>query len=305
MWVMLFRCIIIHGLLSLYSFSAQTFTVATYNVENYFLTAFANRKAKTEASRVKVVDAITAIKPDILALQEMGRKEALQELRQRLYKKGLRYSQAIFLEGADAAIHLAVLSRFPIVGNHSKTNATYLLDGKRFQVRRGFVEIEIQVGASYKFILINAHLKSMRQVAFADQAEMRLGEARVLRELIEKRLNANPNENILLMGDLNDAPSRDPIKVLIGKGSTKLIDLRPSEKKDDQEKVDGRGNDKSRRVTWTHYYKTEDQFSRLDYIMASRGMARELDSSYVYVTTEWGAASDHRPVVARFVAKDR
>ena len=302
---MLFRCIIIHGLLSLYSFSAQTFTVATYNVENYFLTAFANRKAKTEASRVKVVDAITAIKPDILALQEMGRKEALQELRQRLYKKGLRYSQAIFLEGADAAIHLAVLSRFPIVGNHSKTNATYLLDGKRFQVRRGFVEIEIQVGASYKFILINAHLKSMRQVALADQAEMRLGEARVLRELIEKRLNANPNENILLMGDLNDAPSRDPIKVLIGKGSTKLIDLRPSEKKDDQEKVDGRGNDKSRRVTWTHYYKTEDQFSRLDYIMASRGMMRELDSSCVHVTTDWGMASDHRPVVARFAAKER
>ena len=302
---MLFRSIIIHALLSLSSFSAQTFTVVTYNVENYFLADFANRKAKVEASRAKVVETIALIKPDILALQEMGRKEALQELRQRLSKRGLSYSQAFFLEGADPAIHLAVLSRFPIVRNHSKTNATYLLDGKRFQVRRGFVEIEIQVGDSYKFILFNAHLKSMRQVAFADQAEMRLGEARVLRELIEKRLNANPNENILLMGDLNDAPSRDPIKVLIGKGSTKLIDLRPSEKKDDQEKVDGRGNDKSRRVTWTHYYKTEDQFSRLDYIMASRGMVRELDSSYVYVTTDWGMASDHRPVVARFATKER
>jgi hypothetical protein len=39
--------------LSLCSFSAQTFTVVTYNVENYFLTDFANRKAKTEASREK------------------------------------------------------------------------------------------------------------------------------------------------------------------------------------------------------------------------------------------------------------
>ncbi len=302
---MAFRFLMIHSFLGLYSISAETFTVVTYNVENYFLTAFANRKAKTESSRTKVVDAITAIKPDILALQEMGRKEALQELRQRLSKKGLHYSQAIFLAGADPAIHLGVLSRFPIVGNHSKTNVTYLLDGKRFQVRRGFVEIEIQAGTSYKFILFNAHLKSMRQVAFADQAEMRLGEARVLRELIEKRLNANPNENILLMGDLNDAPSRDPIKVLIGKGSTKLIDLRPSEKKGDRGEVDGRGNDKSRRVTWTHFYKTEDQFSRLDYIMASRGMVRELDSSYVYVTTDWGMASDHRPVVARFATKER
>jgi len=302
---MLFRSIIIHALLSLSSFSAQTFTVVTYNVENYFLDDFANRKAKVEASRAKVVETIALIKPDILALQEMGRKEALQELRQRLSKRGLSYSQAVFLEGADPAIHLSLLSRFPIVRNHSKTNATYLLDGKRFQVRRGFVEIEIQVGDTYKFTLFNAHLKSMRKVAFADQAEMRLGEARVLRGLIEKRLNANPNENILLMGDLNDAPSRDPIKVLTGKGATKLIDLRPSEKKDDQEKVDGRGNDKSRRVTWTHFYKTEDQFSRLDYIMASRGMVRELDSSYVYVTTDWGMASDHRPVVARFATKER
>ncbi|MDP6904347.1 MAG: endonuclease/exonuclease/phosphatase family protein [Verrucomicrobiota bacterium] len=300
---MIFRFLGVCSLLALCSGAAETFTVATYNVENYFLSAFAKRKAKTEASRAKVVEIIASIKPDILALQEMGRKEALQELRQRLSNKGLNYSQTIFLEAADPAIHLGVLSRFPIVGNHSTTNVTYLLDGKRLQVRRGFVEIEIQVSADYKFTLFNGHLKSMRQVAHADQAEMRLEEARILRRLIEKRLEVNPNENILLMGDLNDASSRDPIKVLTGKGSAKLIDLRPSEKNDDRlGKKDGH---LSRRVTWTHFYKTDDQFSRLDYIMASRGMVRELDSSYVYATTEWGEASDHRPVVARFVAKER
>ena len=293
---MAFRCIIIHFLFAQYSFSAQTFTVATYNVENYFLTAFANRKAKTEASRAKVAEVIASIKPDILVLQEIGRKVALQELRQRLDGNGLRFSQAVFLEGADPAIHLSVLSRFPVVGNHSKTNATYLLDGKRLQVRRGFVEIEIQVGSDYKFVLFSAHLKSMRQVAIAGQSEMRLGEARVLRRLIEKRLEANSNENILLMGDLNDAPSRDPIKVLMGSRSPKLVDLRPSEKK---------VGDELRRITWTHFYKKEDQYSRLDYIMASRGMARELESAYIYITPDWGVASDHRPVVARFVAKER
>ena len=300
---MVFRSIIIYALLSLCSFSAQTFTVVTYNVENYFLNDFANRKAKTEASRAKVAEVIASIKPDILALQEMGRKEALQDLRQRLSKKGLIYSQVVFLVGADPAIHLAVLSRFPIVKNHSKTNATYLLERKRFQVRRGFVEIEIQVGGSYKFTLFNAHLKSMRQVAFADQAEMRLEEARVLRGLIEKRLQMHPDENILLMGDLNDVPSRDTVKVLAGKGIAKLVDLRPSEKNDGWSGKEA--GDLSRRITWTHFYKTEDQFSRLDYIMVSRGMARELDSSYVHVMTDWGAASDHRPVVARFVAKER
>ncbi len=74
------------------------------------------------------------------------------------------------------------------------------------------------------------------------------------------------------MGDLNDAPSRDPIKLLSGKGSTKLIDLRPSEK--DYDRLGKKDGHLSRCVTWTHFCKREDQFSRLDYIMASRGMVR-------------------------------
>ncbi len=302
---MIIRFLVICSLLTLCSKAAETFTVATYNVENYFLSAFGNRKAKAEISRAKVVESIVSVDPDVLALQEMGRKGALMELKQRLFQRGLDYSHAIWLAGPDPAIHLAVLSRFPVVRNHSKTNVTYLLDKKRFQVRRGFVELDIQVGADYKFTLFNAHLKSMRRVGLADQAEMRLHEARALRLLVEKRLEVNPNENILLMGDLNDTPSRDPIKVLTGKHSLKLIDLRPSEKNDITREIVKKGGDTSRRVTWTHFYKTEDQFSRLDYIMASRGMMHELVSSCVYVMTDWGTASDHRPVVARFVAKER
>ena len=46
--------------------------------------------------------------------------------------------------------------------------------------------------------------------------------------------------------------------------------------------------------------------SRLDYQLASKGMARELDRSgtRVQVMPDWGAASDYRPVVARFFAND-
>ena len=125
---------------------------------------------------------------------------------------------------------LEVLSQFPIVGHYSKTNVAYLLDRKRFQVSRGFVEIEIQVKPGYKFTLFNAHLKSMRQVTLADQTEMRLEKARALRRLVEKHLKVNPVENILLMGDLNEFPSKDPVRVLIRKRSPRLVDLRPVEK---------------------------------------------------------------------------
>lgn len=34
----------------------ETFTVVTYNVENYFLADFGTREAKSEASRMKVVE---------------------------------------------------------------------------------------------------------------------------------------------------------------------------------------------------------------------------------------------------------
>lgn len=48
--------------------AADTFTVATFNVENYFLTKFGTRSVKPELSRSKVADAIVSIHPDVLAL---------------------------------------------------------------------------------------------------------------------------------------------------------------------------------------------------------------------------------------------
>ena len=54
-------------------------------------------------------------------------------------------------------------------------------------------------------------------------------------------------------------------------------------------------------------YFVEDSFSRFDYILASEGMAKELDraGTRIHTMADWGVASDHRPVVARFVAVDR
>ncbi|MDB6059556.1 MAG: Endonuclease/Exonuclease/phosphatase family protein, partial [Verrucomicrobiales bacterium] len=50
-----------------------------------------------------------------------------------------------------------------------------------------------------------------------------------------------------------------------------------------------------------------DVYSRIDYILASRGISHEWlnEDTYVFSTPEWGIASDHRPVVADFVAVER
>ena len=285
----------------------ETFTVVTYNVENYFLEDFGSRKAKSETSRLKVVEFLRAIDADVIALQEMGRRAALAELRLRLKAKGLDYPHEAWVVGPDPAIHLAVLSRFPIIKDRSHQHVSYLLDRKRFQVSRGIGEVEVQVNSRYRFVLFNVHLKSKRPVGFADQAAMRLEEARALRRLVVKRLNANPDENLLVVGDLNDTPNTDPIKDLIGRRAPRLVDLRPVEQNGDQAPNPANQNYGPRRVAWTHFYWAKDEYTRLDYQMASKGMVKELDrsGSRVQVMADWGTTSDHRPVVARFFAEDR
>ncbi len=191
------------------------------------------------------------------------------------------------------------------MGNHSKTNVIYLLDRKRFQVSRGFMEVRLQIDQDYSFTLINSHLKSKRTVAVADQAEMRLEEVRALRRLVDKRLTKNPEENLLLVVDLNDSPANDPIRALIGRGSLKLLDLRPVESAGKIAVNNANIKDLSRDIVGTYFYKKQDQFSRFDYILASQGIRNEYVTSFVKAHSDWGVASDHRIVVAKFAAKDR
>jgi|TARA_B100001971_G_scaffold80753_1_gene74532 endonuclease/exonuclease/phosphatase family metal-dependent hydrolase len=286
--------------------AAETFTVATFNVENYLVKKFGTRPVKPEISRVKVTEAIVSIGPDVLALQEMGRRAALMDLHKRLKARGLEYPHFEWVNGADPAIHLAVLSRFPITV-HSHTNLTYLLDRRRFQVSRGFGEARIRLNRNYEFTLLNVHLKSKRPVPQASEAEMRLHEARTLRKIIESRLKVDPDANIMVVGDLNDTPNAEPIRDLIGRRAPRLVDLRPFEDNGDHLSHPINSKYLPRRVSWTSFYGTEDSFSRFDYILASKGMARELDraGTYIHAMADWGVASDHRPVVARFVAENR
>jgi endonuclease/exonuclease/phosphatase family metal-dependent hydrolase len=92
----------------------------------------------------------------------------------------------------------------------------------------------------------------------------------------------------------------------MGRGRGRLFDTRPAERNGDEPAGEGKGHE-TRNITWTHYYGKQDLYSRIDYILLSRGMEREWLPAETYVLSlpNWGAASDHRPVVAGFVAEDR
>ena len=58
----------------------QTFRVVTYNVENFILEPIQNRPLKKPFAQAKIIESILAAKPDVIALQEMGKKTALAKL---------------------------------------------------------------------------------------------------------------------------------------------------------------------------------------------------------------------------------
>jgi len=301
--IYVWSCFVALSILQNPSDCAETFSVATFNLENYLDLSAGTRSAKSSEAKVRIRECIRALGADVIALQEVGSLRALTELRDSLQNESTKYPHWEFVSGYDTNIHVAVLSKFPIAARRSHTNENFLLYGRRFRVSRGFAEIDIRVNPRYSFTLIAAHLKSRRPVSVADQADLREEEARILREKIDKVLSADANANLIVLGDLNDVKDSPSTKLVIGRGKRGLVDTRPFERNGDrQPNPDPRYE--PRRITWTYFYGKEDSYSRIDYILISKGMAREWDVSGTYVQTipDWGVASDHRPLVARFRA---
>jgi endonuclease/exonuclease/phosphatase family metal-dependent hydrolase len=289
-----------------YLADAETFRVATYNLNNYLDAPAGTRHAKSDESKAKIRESILAIKPDVLAVEEMGTISALEELRGSLKAQGLDFPNWEYVCGFDTNIHVAVLSKFPFTSVRPQINDYFLLNGKRFRVSRGFAVVDVQVNTNYSFTLIAAHLKSKRPIPAADEAELREEEAKVLHDKIEEAYAANPNVNLVVLGDLNDYKDAPSTKQVIGRGKHKLVDTRPAERNGDDPATPPRILN-APTVTWTHYFATEDLYSRLDYILLSPGMAREWvpSESYVLASPNWGKGSDHRPVVATFEVGDK
>jgi endonuclease/exonuclease/phosphatase family metal-dependent hydrolase len=273
------------------------FRLATFNVENYLDAPAGTRHLKSPAAQAKVRDCILAIKPDVLALEEMGATNALLDLQSNLKSSGWSLPFWDEITGYDTNIHVAVLSRFPIVARRPHTNDNFLLDGRRLVVSRGFEELDLQVNPRYRFTLIAAHLKSRLPSALADEEEWRYEEAMALRRVIDAHFAQDPAQNLAVVGDFNDMQDSKPLRAILGRGATRLFDTRPAERNGDD---DGR---ESRRITWTHYYAKDDDYSRIDYILLGSGLKYRWlkEETYILSTPNWGLASDHRPLVAGFL----
>jgi len=281
---------------------ADIFRVASYNVENYLEAPTETRpEGKSDAARAKVRESIRAMQPDVIALEEIGSSNALLELQSALKREGLDLPNWEMITGADTNIHVAFLSRLPIVARHPHIADEFLLDGRRMQVCRGFAEIEVQVKPGRTYTLIAAHLKSRRTGLEVDQGEEREAEAKILRQIVDEHLKGDPEARLIVLGDLNDARNSSSTKTIIGRGRMHLTDTRPAERNGDNP-TDINAHIPTRNVVWTHYYGYEDSYSRIDYILISPALLHRWLPAETYIPTipNWGIGSDHRPIVAGF-----
>lgn len=273
-------------------------TFCSYNLKNWLsMDRFDGEKTMAGAGKPveekdAVVAIITAIRPDILGVCEIGGESDLRDLQQRLKSKGLDLPNATFSHGGDPTRKLGLLTRFPITGQNHQTTLSYQIGDMTLPFQRGILDATVKVTDDFSLNCLGVHLKSMRPIPEADQALMRRNEAHLVRKHIDGILTTKPGSNIVLYGDFNEHRNEPAIDEIIGSraSDTAMTDV----------KVWDRNGE-----VWTHFWDTADSYSRLDYFFVSRSLRNHIDltKSFVYSKREFYKASDHRPIVLRISIK--
>ena len=269
--------------------TSTTFVVGSYNIENWNSIERQGKlnQPKPQAEKNAVLNVIASVHPDVLGLEEIGTSDDLAELRAGLTSKGVVYPFVEYLQGADRDRRVCLLSRFPIVERHSRTDYTYRLNDQVTPIGRGILDVVVRVNDHYSFRAIVVHLKSKRTIEFGDQAVMRLEEAKLLRAHLNGIFKSNPATKLLALGDFNDTPETLPVKTVIGEPPFALFAL-PCQT--------GKG------YTGTHLWRFHSDWSRLDYLLASPNLSNDFvtGSAHIYEGPAAGVASDHRLIYAGF-----
>lgn len=273
---------------------ARALTVGAYNVENYTIAdrqvdgVYRKAYPKPESEKKALRETIRGFAPDILAIEEMGGPDYLAELQRDLKAEGADYPHAVLLQAADPERHVALLSKLPLknVKQHAQVPIKYF--GQPDVVKRGVLEVTVATSAGDLTIFV-IHLKSRRTERKDDPegALQRELEAEAVRDLVLARFPDPKQAKFIVCGDWNDTRRSKPVRSLLKRGDTELGELLRA--------YDSRGE------TWTHFYRTEDSYSRIDYLLVSPALlpfVTRKGTARIYDGPSVRDASDHRPIYA-------
>lgn len=274
--------------------STSGFRFIAYNVQNWLtMDRYVDRKLqentpKPAEEKEAVIRLLVAATPDVIGLCEIGEAADLAEIQQMLQSAGLDLPHSHYTGGSDPVRHLGLLSRFPITSTGKPAQTDFRLQGRTFSINRGILDATIEArGKPYRFL--GVHLKSKRPIDEADQEELRVHEARLLRRHVDALLKEDPQARLVVYGDFNDTRPTRTFKTITGSyndpGYLTALPLK-----------DSRGH------AWTHHWAPHDIYSRIDFITVSRALRSEVDfrNSHIIDSQDWEKASDHRALLAIF-----
>lgn len=267
-------------------FATPELRFVSYNLQNW-LTMERNGglHPKPESERAAAVKIIAASRPDLLGLCEIGSKDDLIDLQQRLANAGIDLPYRHHTGGADDTRHLGFLSRLPLGETVSHRDHSFEVDGKRMRMNRGILDLSVATDNG-KLRFLGVHLKSKREVPGADQEMIRRAEAHILRRQVDAILRANPNQRLIVYGDINDTRGSSTIRIIRGprNAGLKLNMVFLRDQRDE---------------TWTHHWGYQDVYSRFDYVFVSGALLQsiEWDDCRILDDPLWVEASDHRALL--------
>jgi endonuclease/exonuclease/phosphatase family metal-dependent hydrolase len=274
--------------------SSEGLRFIAYNVENWLtMDRYVDRKnlkgaPKPKAEKAAVIGLLARHAPDVIGLCEIGEATDLAEIQEDLKAAGLNLPHSHYTGGSDPTRHLGLLSRFPIISTAKPAESEYQLAGQTFAINRGILDATVQArGKNYRFI--GVHLKSKRDSEQGDQEAIRLNEARLLRKHVNTILAGDADARLIVYGDFNDTRATPAIKAITGNYNDPTY-LTAIPAKD------------SRNQAWTHHWALHDIYSRIDFIMVSRGIQSDVDfqAAKIIDDADWDKASDHRAILAIF-----
>ncbi len=210
--------------------------------------------------------------PDILCLQEVENMDAIRVLNERHF--GGHYKYPLLIDGYDPRnIDVALLSVYPIVGIRSHLDDHE--KGKRI-LSRDCLEVTLKIGARSELTLFINHLKSKfvdpklepaakKKAALTGHQHRKKQAAHVAKLVKERFAGKHDTALYAVVGDFNDTEESPYLAPLLD--SSLLVDTL-AETRDPNDR-------------WTYYWRAKGRVQQIDYILASRALAKRIQGSHI------------------------
>ncbi len=270
----------------------DTITVASFNVRNLFDDVddpYRNDEstpAKPRAALQRLATVIREINADVLALQEVESRGYLQRFLD-VFLRDMGYEHVVHHEGNDSrGIDVCLLSRVPVGPVTTYRHLRFSdASGVERQFQRDLLRVTLEPKGATPFEIWVVHLKS--NYGGRDTAEpIRLAEANMIRKLVDRELEHDPQAQFVICGDFNDTYDSPSLRTIRGESGRMLL-------KCFCDQLDPR-----QQIT----YNEEPFRSMIDFLLCSPRMAeRFVPGSYrIRAGALEESGSDHNPVMASF-----